>query len=397
LHGDECEAHPANVQPKFRRTHRERAVSETLVARSLYGSLATMSRIVLVIVAVFTAVRLDAAERLFDFWRSRVNETPSGFRSVVIGGGPAAEWKIIEDEVPSVLAPLAGSPRTGNASSANKRPVLAQLSHDGTDERFSLLVYDEESYGDFTFTTRFKIMSGASEQMAGIAFRFQDAKNFYYVRASSLGNTFGFFKVQDGQRVFSVAPKVEVPKGVWHELTIECKANRIHCLLNGREVFPLVTDNSFSVGKIAFWTKSDSVSYFADSKIVYTPREILAETLIHDFIQKYPRLLGIKIISGTREKTETKIIASTDAGDKGKSADAAARSVIELDATYYGREKNTSIVTMPLHDRNGDTVGAVRIQLKSFIGQTEQNAVARALPIVKEMEGRIRSAKDLVE
>jgi hypothetical protein len=35
--------------------------------------------------------------------------------------------------------------------------------------------------------------------------------------------------------------------------------------------------------------------------------------------------------------------------------------------------------------------------MQSFRGQTEQNAVARALPIVKEMEARVRSAKDLLE
>ena len=52
---------------------------------------------------------------------------------------------------------------------------------------------------------------------------------------------------------------------------------------------------------------------------------------------------------------------------------------------------------MPLHDRNGETVAAVRILLKSFKGQTEQNAVARVLPIIKEMEVRVRSGKELIE
>jgi hypothetical protein len=52
---------------------------------------------------------------------------------------------------------------------------------------------------------------------------------------------------------------------------------------------------------------------------------------------------------------------------------------------------------MPLHDRNGDTVAAVRVLMRSFKGQTEQNAIARALPIIKGMETRIRSARDLIE
>ena len=50
---------------------------------------------------------------------------------------------------------------------------------------------------------------------------------------------------------------------------------------------------------------------------------------------------------------------------------------------------------MPLRDRNGDTIGAAELTMESFLGQTEQNALARAIPIVKAMQARIQSAKDL--
>jgi hypothetical protein len=55
-----------------------------------------------------------------------------------------------------------------------------------------------------------------------------------------------------------------------------------------------------------------------------------------------------------------------------------------------------ALVTMPLRDRNGETVGAVRLSMTTFLGQTERNALARALPIVKSMEARIISAKELL-
>jgi hypothetical protein len=35
--------------------------------------------------------------------------------------------------------------------------------------------------------------------------------------------------------------------------------------------------------------------------------------------------------------------------------------------------------------------------MKPFPGQTERNAIARALPIIKEMETRVRSLKDLLD
>ena len=39
----------------------------------------------------------------------------------------------------------------------------------------------------------------------------------------------------------------------------------------------------------------------------------------------------------------------------------------------------------------------LRVVLQPFPGQTEQAALARARPIVKEMEKRVRSVKDLTD
>ena len=54
-------------------------------------------------------------------------------------------------------------------------------------------------------------------------------------------------------------------------------------------------------------------------------------------------------------------------------------------------------LTLPLHDNNGEKVAAVRLVMKSFVGQTENNALARAMPVVKGMEMRIQTLKDLVQ
>ena len=86
------------------------------------------------------------------------------------------------------------------APSVARKPVLAQLAQDPTDEHFPLLIYEGGSIDDFTLTTRFKTVKGVEERMAGIAFRIQNATNYYVVRASSLGNNLRFYKVLNGQR-----------------------------------------------------------------------------------------------------------------------------------------------------------------------------------------------------
>jgi hypothetical protein len=338
------------------------------------------------------AFPLGAAERNFDFGEMTLNQPPPGFRSAVSGSGKPGDWKVILDDVTPALAPL-----TPQAPSVAKKAVLAQTAQDPTDEHFPMLIYDEDTYGDFTLTTRFKTVRGTAEQMAGIAFRIQNETNYYVVRASSLGNTFRFYKVVNGQRGTIIGPETPIPSGVWHDLTIECKANQIRCQLDGKELIPPLTDNSFNSGKIGFWTKSDSVSYFADTKIVYTRREAPAQEMVREMAKKYPHLLALKIyIPGADPKT-TRLIASKDDKEIGQAGAKTEREVIGRGETYFGKEKDSVSVIMPLRDRNGDAIAAARVVMKSFAGQTEENAIVRAAPIVKEMQARVQSLQDLTE
>jgi hypothetical protein len=338
------------------------------------------------------ALPAAAAERTFDFNDLQENQTPPGFRSAVTGKGKPGDWKIILDEVPPLLAPL-----TPQTHVVTKRPVLAQLAQDPTDEHFPLLIYEEDTYGDFTLTTRLKTVSGASEQMAGIAFRIQNETNYYVVRASSLGNTFKFYKVVDGQRAQLYGPDIKLPSGVWHELTIECKGTQIRCLLDGNQLIPTITDSSFIRGKFGYWTKSDSVSYFADTKITYVPLEAPAQTLVREMAKKYPKLIALKIYVPGHEPRTTRLVASKNEKEIGQPGARTEQEVIGRGETYFGKEKDSVSVIMPLRDRNGEAIAAARVVMKAFAGQTEENAIIRATPIVKDMQSRVQSLQDLVE
>ena len=334
-----------------------------------------------------------AAERKFDFSDVPENQAPPGFRSVVTGQGKPGDWRVILDEVPPLMQPL--SP---GASSVAKQAVLAQLAQDPTDEHFPLLIYEGDIIDDFTLTTRFKTVKGVAEQMAGIAFRIQNATNYYVVRASSLGNNLRFYKVLNGERGPLVGPTVPVPSGVWHELTVECKGNAIRCLLDGKELIT-ATDkvNPFMSGKIGFWTKSDSVSYFTDTRLVYKPHEAPAQALVREVLKKYPRLLGLQVYILGNDPKRPRLLASKNTNELNRAGGKVEQDVIEQGTPYYGKEKEFVSVVLPLRDRNGDPVAAVRVIMKTFSGQTEQNAFARAMPIVREMQSRFGSLQDLVQ
>jgi hypothetical protein len=331
-----------------------------------------------------------AAELVFDLGDGATNRPPPGFTNLLAGKGAPGRWQIVMDELPSAFAPLT------DKAPPMRRPVLAQTSMDVTDERFPLLVYEKATFDDFTLTTKFKLAEGLVEQMAGIVFRLQDEQNFYVIRASALGNNVRFYKMVAGQRSQPIGPEVAVAKGVWHELTIECQGNRMRAALNGSEVLPWLTDTSFNSGRIGFWTKSDAVSYFADIKITYRPRELPAQVIVRDALKRNPRLRGLKIYRPDGAG-QPRVIASNDAAEIGSPGGKPEESAIAEGKVFYGKGKDTVSVVQPLRDRNGNSIAAVRVTMNSFAGQTEQNVLQRALPIVKSMQAQVQSVEDLGE
>ena len=341
---------------------------------------------------VFLAAAWPAvgAERKFDFVDVGEGQAPPGFRSTVTGSGKPGDWKIVLDEVPSLLPPL--SPE---AVSHAKRPVLAQVAQDPAEDHYPLLVLDDEVFGDFTLTTRFKLVSGSVEQMAGLAFRIQDEKNYYYVRASGLGNTFYFFRFVKGDLIGPIGSKVEITKGVWHEMSVECRGSQVTCSLDGKVIIPQLMQDTFPKGKIGFWTKSDSVSYFGDTRIVYKPVVPPVQIVVRETLNKYSLLLGLKLyVPGATPQT-TRVLAGKEPGDIGQAGGMSELDVITHGTIYYGKEADGVSVIMPVRDRNGEIAAALRLRMRSFPGQTEQNALARARPIVKDIEARMLALKDL--
>lgn len=344
--------------------------------------------------ALALALAARGADLKIDFSNFPTNTIPTGFHSALAGGGAKGDWRVVMDESPSAFAPMRS--QTNRMPVLTRHPVLAQLSQDPTDERFPMLIYDKETFKDFKLTTRFKIVSGVAEQMAGIVFRYQNSSNFYVIRASALGHNIRFYKVVNGLRGNLLGPETNITTNVWHTLNIHCQGNQITCLLDDQPVLPLLTDNTFVAGKIGFWTKSDAVSYFGDTIINYTPRVPMAQVLVQNMMNKYPRILELRVYT-LDDQGNPQIIASNHEPEIGQPGSDAEKGAITTGTIFFGRGKGTVAVTMPLTDRNGDPVAAVRVQLKSFFGETEDTAVSRARLIVKQMQSQVASGQDLTQ
>ncbi|MEY4917457.1 MAG: hypothetical protein RL616_1370 [Verrucomicrobiota bacterium] len=349
-------------------------------------------RIFLLLGCLVSALNVSGAELRFNLADTSEGGSPAKFTPVLGGSGAPAVWKMFTTEIPSAFGTFAGG-----APVMNHTRVLAQTSADMTDERFPMLVYEGDIYRDFKFSTRFKIVSGITEQMAGLIFRFQNASNFYVARVSALGRNVRFYKVVNGVRSNPIGPTLPVPAGEWHKLGVQCEGNQISILLDDKPVMPKLGDNTFTEGRVGFWTKSDSVSYFTDAEITFTPRIPPAQQMVDNVLKKQPRLLGLRIYQLQSDKTTTQVIASKDKAEIGRAGTEAELGAIQTGQTFYGREHGAQIVTMPLRDRNGENIAALRVKLKANMFDSQDSAITRAMTVRKLLEQFSTNGEELLK
>ncbi|MGH7941853.1 MAG: family 16 glycoside hydrolase [Limisphaerales bacterium] len=324
----------------------------------------------------------------FSQGRSLTND----FESALAGNGRPGDWKIVTDEMPSAFAPFHSS----HAPVMNHISVLAQLDTDPAENRFPMLIYDKETFKDFTLTTRFKILNGVDEQMAGIVFRYQNPSNFYVIRVSALGHDLRFYKMVNGKFADPATVGVNITAGAWHTMKVRCQGNQINCWLDGNMAPPVTTPMTFASGRIGFWTMSDSLTHFGDTTIDYAPVVPMAQMMVQNIMEQEPRILQLRIYALDKSGAP-RIIASNRASELGSAGTDAEKGAINNGSIYFGRGHGTVAVTMPLTDRNGDPIAAVRVELKSFLGETRDTALTRARMIVSRMQSQVLSSEDLLQ
>ena len=160
----------------------------------------------------------------------------------------------------------------------------------------------------------------------------------------------------------------------------------------------MITDSSFNLGKVGFWTKSDTIAYFTDPKLVYTPRETLAQSLVSDTLKEYPRLEGLKIFAVRPGGDGPVVVAGKNEKDMGQPGGDVERDVIHNGKSYFGRDKKAGTIslTVPLRDRNGDAIAAVLFVMKSFPGETQDTAFIKSQTMLRRMQPRATSLDDLL-
>jgi hypothetical protein len=350
------------------------------------------------------AVEVPAAEIQFDWSQDAPGQPPPHFASLVSGPGKPADWTVFEATVPPTLAPLTSEAKNNVA----KRSVLAVQSLDIAEDHCPICVFTNEIFYDFNFTTRFKIAGGVIASEAGMIFRAQDQSNYYVLRASTEGNLL-WYRVVGGKSYESLGlgVKVPIPRDEWQELRVNCTGSQMRCYLNGNLVIPpgkpgaptndlAVNDTTFLRGRIGFWARADSKCYFVDAHVDYVPKVPFVQMVVAEIDHKYPRLLGLRIYAD-RTPGSPVVIGAKDERELGEAGTKYEQDVIDRSTIYYLKQPGSVEVTVPLRDRNGDVVAALKTKMGSFPGETQDTAVARATVIKKAVEARLGTLQGLME
>ncbi len=354
-----------------------------------------MKRVLCSLTLFVGACLAAGAERVVDLSGMAVGKAPEGFRELTGGEGKPGSWKIVTDAVPSAFPTF--TPGVAKQSTQN---VIAQTDAELESGRMPMLLLEEEEFGDFSCSFRFKIVDGLLRQQAGLMFRAQDESNYYVVRVDGLTGKLGFAKMFRGK---PAGPPIEVDapveKGKWHKLRIECRGTSIQIQLDGKQPIPALTDTTFKLGTVGLWTLGDTVAYFADLKLDFTRHVPLAQKLVEDVMEKYSRLRGVQIYTLLSDKPGIHLVASSDPAEVGQLGGKTEEEVIQSGGTAYGvqRKDRQATVVVPLRDRNGDPVAAVRFKMQRVFGETRRTSVAKTQPMIRMMQRRVLSVNDLVD
>ena len=164
---------------------------------------------------------------------------PGDFTFGRTGRGEGGKWTVVAD-------PTAAQGR-----------AIAQMSKDRTDYRFPLAVYKPYSGKDLEISVRFKPVAGTVDQAGGIAVRMATPGDYYVVRANALEDNVRFYR----KREQLASANAKVAANQWHTLALKAEGDRFTVSFDGKTLLSAQDRTFADAGKVALWTKADSVTY----------------------------------------------------------------------------------------------------------------------------------------
>jgi hypothetical protein len=182
-----------------------------------------------------------------------VGKAPTDFDFALTGQGGPGQWTVTSD------------------ASATGGRAIEQSSTDRTDYRFPLAIYKSFSAANVDVSVKFKAVAGSVDQAGGVALRLADSDNYYVARANLLEDNVRFYRVSKGRRIQIAGANLKVSANEWHTLGLKAEGESFTVTFDGKELYRATDKSIMAAGKVALWTKSDSVTRFDRIEIKAVP------------------------------------------------------------------------------------------------------------------------------
>jgi hypothetical protein len=149
--------------------------------------------------------------------------------------------------------------------------AVEQFGEQTVEDRFPLAIYKPASLKNAEINLRLKTVGGKSDQGGGVAVRLTGPQDYYLVQLDALRDRVVFSRVSEGSSEEIVGVDADIASQSWHTLTVRAVDNEFTVSVDGTWVFTGFDQTLSQAGRIALWTKGDSVTRFDQIEIAPLP------------------------------------------------------------------------------------------------------------------------------
>ena len=176
---------------------------------------------------------------------------------------------------PSEFDPTQGLWTVVSDATAKTGVAIEQGGVQTTEDRFPLAIHKTASLKNAEISLRLKAAGGKSDQGGGVAVRLRTPENYYLVQLDALRDRVLFSLVSNGASEEIVGVDADIASHSWHTLTVRANDDEFVVSLDGSWVFTGFDKTLSQPGRIALWTKGDSITRF--DSIAITPLPAVEE------------------------------------------------------------------------------------------------------------------------
>ena len=201
-----------------------------------------------------------------------IAQQPAHGLVAVVGG-----WRNADDGGPAFRVDTAGwSGKTERASLETTAKNLFGAVNDtfvtnGTAPlAFPLAVHlNTKDFTSGTIRVQFKLVGGATDRNAGIAFNLKPNGEYFYLRYNTRDGNLALWKFRNGdrERMLDGEAKVQLPLDTWHQLEVTIAGQKISASVDNKTLTFAANLPEPVSGRVGLWTKRDAITVFRNYRV----------------------------------------------------------------------------------------------------------------------------------